>query len=98
MRKILGFLLGLPLAISLLLAFVGAMLALFGGIAGFENARAVGGTICGFGALAFFVLLLSPYTEFLVSLDSYRTSGAAQSNVNAQAGAPESAPGKKDRD
>jgi hypothetical protein len=98
MRKILELLLGLPLAISLLLAFAGAMLALFGGTFGIENARVVGGTICGFGALAFFALLLSPYMEILVALGSFKAGSTAQSNVNAQAEAPNTAPGKKDRE
>ncbi len=99
MRKILELLLGLPLAISLLLAFVGAMLALFGGMFAFENARVVGGTICGIGALAFFaLLLLSPLGEFFALADGMQSNRAAQSNVNEVAKAPERAPGKKDRE
>ena len=96
MRKILGFVLGLPSAITLFLAFSGAIVALFGGVVGLENARVLGGTICSIGALGFFVLLLSPYGELFSLLGSTNSGGPPKSNVYAAAPPETSAPGKKD--
>jgi hypothetical protein len=47
MLKILGGAVGLLFAITLFLAFAGAIVALFGGMAGFENARVAGGRSAG---------------------------------------------------
>ncbi|MEZ0220809.1 hypothetical protein AB7714_05300 [Tardiphaga sp. 1201_B9_N1_1] len=96
MLKILGGAVGLLFAITLFLAFAGAIVALFGGMAGFENARVAGGAVSGIGALGFFALLLSPLGELLGLLGTSTPTGSSQLNVNASAPPNPGKPGKKE--
>jgi hypothetical protein len=96
MRKILELLSVLPFAVLLFLAIAGALVALFGGLAGFENARVLGGTISGIGALGFFALLLSPLGELIGLLGKSTPTGPSQLNVNASAPSNPGKPGKKE--
>jgi hypothetical protein len=57
-RNILAAILLLPFAIALVLAIVGAFVALGGGLFGWENFRTSGGALAGLGALGFFRLAL----------------------------------------
>jgi hypothetical protein len=53
-RKIFAVATYFPFAIMLVLAIVGAVVALVGGLAGWEAVRTSGGTMAGVGALGFF--------------------------------------------
>lgn len=60
---ILAFVMVAPFAITLFLAIAGAVVALIGAIGGFADLLHIGGSVSGFGALAFFVVLLSPWSN-----------------------------------
>jgi hypothetical protein len=53
-RKILATTLYAPFAILLFVALAGAVAALVGGLAGWENLKTSGGVAAGFGAVGFF--------------------------------------------
>ncbi|WP_442577685.1 hypothetical protein ACSBOB_19160 [Mesorhizobium sp. ASY16-5R] len=52
-----------PYAITLFLAIVGGFVALVGAIGRVEDLLRIGGAVSAFGALAFFILLLSPWAN-----------------------------------
>lgn len=61
MRMILPIVFAAPYVIALFLAIAGAFVALIGAIGGFADLLRIGGAASGFGALAFFVVLFSPW-------------------------------------
>ncbi|MEQ1955084.1 hypothetical protein [Mesorhizobium sp. CN2-181] len=63
MRMILPIVIAAPYVIALFLAIAGAFVALIGAIGGFADLLRIGGVVSGFGALAFFVILLSPWSN-----------------------------------
>ena len=70
-RNILAAILLLPFAIALVLAIVGAFVALGGGLFGWENFRTSGGALAGLGALGFFgwfFLLMTPIGQIVWEL------------------------------
>ena len=78
-RNILAAILLLPFAITLVLAIVGAFVALGGGPFGWENFRTSGGALAGLGALGFFgwLFVLMRFELFEV-LDLLPKNSAAQ--------------------
>jgi hypothetical protein len=81
-RNILVAVLLLPFAITLVLAIVGAFVALGGGLFGSENFRTSGGALAGFGALGFFGwLFVLMRFELFVILDLLPKNKAAQPNA-----------------
>ena len=78
-RNILAAILLLPFAITLVLAIVGAFVALGGGLFGWENFRTSGGALAGLGALGFFgwLFVLMRFELFDV-LDLLPKNSAAQ--------------------
>ncbi len=78
-RNILAAILLLPFAITLVLAIVGAFVALGGGLFGWENFRTSGGALAGLGALGFFgwLFVLMRFELFEV-LDLLPKNSAAQ--------------------
>lgn len=71
--KILLFVVGLPVAIAVLLTFVGVMLALFGGMFGWEYGRVLGGSLAQLGLLGivavFFLAMMGDVTGGLALMD-----------------------------
>ncbi|MFI0845508.1 hypothetical protein [Mesorhizobium sp. IMUNJ 23232] len=61
MRMILPIVFAAPYVIALFLAIAGAVVALIGAMGGFADLLRMGGAVSGFGALAFFVVLFSPW-------------------------------------
>ena len=78
-RNILAAILLLPFAIALVLAIVGAFVALGGGLFGWENFRTSGGALAGLGALGFFgwLFVLMRFELFGI-LDLLPKNNAAQ--------------------
>jgi hypothetical protein len=88
MRKILEIILFAPLAITLVLALAGAVAALVGGLAGWENLRTSGGAVAGLGALGFVAwFVISAVFQFHDLLNLF-TLG--KSNTSAQSNASQS--------
>jgi hypothetical protein len=94
-RKILAVILFAPMAITLFLALAGAVAALVGGLAGWENLRTSGGAVAGLGALGFvgwFVMsAMFEFHEILNLFTPNKSNAFAQSNAsqsnNAQSNA-----------
>ena len=96
-RKIIEIILVAPLAITLFLALAGAVAALVGGFAGWENLITSGGAVAGLGALGFvgwFVMsamfhfhdimnLFAPNKSNTSAQSSASQSNNAQSNVGS---------------
>ena len=84
-RSILAAVLYLPFVITLVLAVVGAFVALGGGLLGWENVRGDGGALAGIGALGFFgwlfILMRFELLNFLDVFDLMRKNRAAQPNA-----------------
>jgi hypothetical protein len=78
-QNILAAILLLPFAIALVLAIVGAFVALGGGLFGWENFRTSGGALAGLGALGFFgwLFVLMRFELFEI-LDLLPKNNAAQ--------------------
>jgi hypothetical protein len=86
MRKILEFILFAPLAITLFLALAGAVAALAGGLAGWENLRTSGGALAGLGALGFvgwfFMSAMFQFHDILNLFTRGKSNTSAQSNAS----------------
>jgi hypothetical protein len=88
MRKILEIVLLAPLAITLFLALAGAVGALIGGLAGWENLRISGGAVAGLGALGFVGwFVISAVFQFHDILNLF---APGKSNTSAQSSASQS--------
>lgn len=89
-RKILLFMVGLPVAIAILLTFVGVVLALFGGMFGWEEARTLGGSLAKVGLLGIVALLFFlPMGDVLGAFDPADSKqkiepGGAQAKADEQ--------------
>ena|SRR5690242_728210 len=94
--KILQFLAVAIFVILFVLAVAGAVVALFGAVAGLENVKIIGETVSGIGTFGFFVLLLSPVGKLLAGVFEFLSWPEAQSNVNETGPSSVDAGGKKE--
>ncbi|KQT62227.1 MULTISPECIES: hypothetical protein [unclassified Aureimonas] len=63
--RALGFLFGGLMMSMIIVAILGAFIALFGGMFGLEKLRSLGASLAGGGAAAFFLIILSPLGRVL---------------------------------